>query len=195
MELVFLLGRGTDASCSPKAVQRGWQLFLLSCSVFLGQHHRITGNHRIDSRWRWDWRPPSSQHLHFWVVLVEAGNKCLFSAQRNRHLPWGSHHNPGCKKCCWISQITGSCFDLLCSGCWTASGAAGEGQPDVRHVSSVVVPQPCQPLPVGNPESLGSGSGAGSLSECQDGGWALCQSQWRCQRLSSALLKLPLHLS
>lgn len=34
MELVFLLGRGTDASCSPKAVQRGWQLFSLSHCFF-----------------------------------------------------------------------------------------------------------------------------------------------------------------
>lgn len=29
MELGFLLRRGTDASCSPKTVQRGWQLFQL----------------------------------------------------------------------------------------------------------------------------------------------------------------------
>lgn len=44
MELGFLLRRGTDASCSPKTVQRGWQLFQLSCYVFLRQHHRITNS-------------------------------------------------------------------------------------------------------------------------------------------------------
>lgn len=44
MELGFLLRRGTDASCSPKTVQRGWQLFQLSCYVFVRQQNSIANS-------------------------------------------------------------------------------------------------------------------------------------------------------
>lgn len=69
MELGCLLRSRTDASCSPKTVQRGWQLFELSCYVFPGNFTELLRCGRLG--WRWH----SSQQWRLWVVSVRAGSK------------------------------------------------------------------------------------------------------------------------
>lgn len=128
----------------------------------------------LPARWRWDWRPPSGQPLYFWVVLVQEGSKCLFSAQGNRHLPWESHPKPGCKKC-WLNlpnkqQLFG------CALLWTSGLLGWRGTAQCLSHVLCGCTEPSQPVPVGSRDSAGSGSSEGSLGECQEGGWALCQS-------------------